>query len=52
MHLLWLQARERRLVGWLTRRGHGWRVARDLIQTLSDEDDEAAAAAAEEEEEE
>jgi len=33
------QARERRLVGWLTRRGHGWRVARDVIKALSAETD-------------
>jgi hypothetical protein len=37
--LLRAQARERRLVGWLTRRGHGWRVARDVIKALSAEPD-------------
>ncbi len=33
------QARERRLVGWLSRRGHSWRTARDIVVALSKEDD-------------
>jgi regulatory protein len=32
------EARERRLVGWLARRGHGWRVVRDVVQQLSAEE--------------
>jgi hypothetical protein len=36
------QARERRLVGWLSRRGHGWRVARDIVMALSREEEDAA----------
>ena len=35
-------ARERRLAGWLMRRGHGWRVARDLVATLAQEDADGA----------
>lgn len=31
------EARERRLVGWLARRGHSWPDVRDVVQKLKDE---------------